>query len=128
LSHSPPFPLIIYYPGKPDAVNGISNEDKLGAIFALRQRERTRRIHIAAPTTFLRDLVGAMDNEYPILLKLVIRSQAGRPKNHNDTGNRNRNRNRSDNVTVALCAEFRMALIAASSSLISVITIAEHTQ
>jgi hypothetical protein len=89
----------------------MSNEDKRGAIFVLRQRERARRIHIAAPTTCLRDLVGAMDNEYPILQRLVIRSQAGRPENHNGTRNRNRNRNRSDNATVTLRAEFRAPLL-----------------
>jgi hypothetical protein len=112
LSHSPPFPLIIYYPGKPDAVNGMSNEDKRDAIFALRQRERARRIHIAVPTTCLHDLVGAMDNEYPILQRLVIRSQAERPENHNDTRSRNRNRNRNrSNVTVTLRAEFRAPLM-----------------
>ena len=113
LSHSPPFPLIIYYPGKLDAVNTMSDEDKRGAIFALRQRERVRRVHIAAPPSSLRDLVGAMDSEYPILQKLVIHSQAERPENHNGTRNRNRNRNRnrSDNVTVTLGAEFRAPLL-----------------
>ena len=52
-----------------------------------------RPTHIVAPTTFLRDLVRAMDNdvnEYPIFQRLVIRSQAERPDNPNDTRNRNR--------------------------------------
>lgn len=111
LSHSPPYPLIIYYPEKLDIVNAISNEDKQGAIFALRQHERVRRVHIAARGASLRELVGAMDDEYPILQELVICSQAERSENHNDTRNRNRNRNRSDNMTVALHAEFRAPLM-----------------
>ena len=109
LSHSPPFPLTIYYPGKLGAVDAMSDEDKRGAIFVLRQRERVRRVHIAAPAASLHDLVGAMDNEYPILQRLIIRSQAQRPENHSDT--RIRNRNRSDNVTVTLRAEFRAPLM-----------------
>jgi len=87
----------------------MSDEDKRGAIFVLRQRERVRRVHIAAPSASLHYLVGAMDNEYPILQRLIIRSQAQRPENHN--GTRNRNRNRSDNVTVTLRAEFRAPLM-----------------
>ena len=59
---------------------------------------------ILRPPVSLRDLVGAMDNENPILQRLVIRSQVQRPENHNDT--RNRNLNRSDNVTVTFRAPF----------------------
>jgi hypothetical protein len=75
LNHSPPFPLILYYPGKRGAQGTISDEDKRGATFALRQRERVRRVHIAGLTaTSLRDLLGTMNDEYPTLQRLVIRS------------------------------------------------------
>ncbi|KAH9971283.1 hypothetical protein BJV74DRAFT_799150 [Russula compacta] len=71
LTHSPPFPLIIYYPGNP---GGMAEEDIQGAMFALQQRERVRRIHIDAPAASLHHLVKVMNDEYPILQRLVIRS------------------------------------------------------
>ncbi|KAI9444371.1 hypothetical protein BJY52DRAFT_1228930 [Lactarius psammicola] len=71
LSHSPPLPLIIYYPkitGKTPAA------DEESALFALQQRERVRRIHVVAPTTNLRNLFKAMDNELPMLERLSLHS------------------------------------------------------
>ncbi|KAH9003751.1 hypothetical protein EDB86DRAFT_2272839 [Lactarius hatsudake] len=72
LSHSPPLPLIIYYPGIPGE---ISAADEESALFALQQRERVRRIHVAAPTAVLCNIAKAMDGEFPILERLVLRSQ-----------------------------------------------------
>jgi hypothetical protein len=53
LSHSPPLPLIIYYPEIPAK---ISAADEESAIFALQQHERVRRIHVTAPTAVLCNL------------------------------------------------------------------------
>ncbi|KAH9008952.1 hypothetical protein EDB85DRAFT_2283374 [Lactarius pseudohatsudake] len=68
LTHSPPLPLIIYYPGGLGALTGEDVEDVL---FLLQHRERVRRIHIEAPAESLLD---SMDGEYPVLQHLVIRS------------------------------------------------------
>ncbi|KAI9507086.1 hypothetical protein F5148DRAFT_162206 [Russula earlei] len=73
LSHWPPFPLIIYYSGH--RPGGMAEDDRRGATFALEQRERVRRIHLAAPAASLQDLVKVMNDEYPMLQRLVIRSQ-----------------------------------------------------
>ncbi|KAF8259153.1 hypothetical protein EI94DRAFT_1752348 [Lactarius quietus] len=69
LSHSPPLPLIIYYPEIPGK---ISAADEESAIFALQHHERVRRIHIAAPTTVLCKLFKAMDCEMPMLERLSL--------------------------------------------------------
>ena len=78
LSHSPPLPLMIYYPAIPSK---ISAADEEGAIFALQQHDRVRRIHFAAPTAVLCNLFKAMDCEFPILerlcLHLSIKSRTG---------------------------------------------------
>ncbi|KAI0247739.1 hypothetical protein BJV78DRAFT_1242935 [Lactifluus subvellereus] len=72
LTHSPPFPLIIYYPAK---LGEMAPEDKKGAVFALLKCERVRRVHLEVSTASLHDLVRVMDNDYPMLQRLVIRSQ-----------------------------------------------------
>ncbi|KAI9454460.1 hypothetical protein BJY52DRAFT_1213673 [Lactarius psammicola] len=71
LTHSPPLPLIIYYPGGLGDAAGKDGED---VRFLLQHRERVCRIHIGAPTASLLGLVNAMDGEYPALQHLVIRS------------------------------------------------------
>ncbi|KAH8980111.1 hypothetical protein EDB92DRAFT_1954296 [Lactarius akahatsu] len=76
LTHSPPLPLIIYYPGGLGDAAGKEEEDVL---FLLQHRERVRRIHIEAPTTSLLGLLGSMDGEYPALQHLVIRSYTEKP-------------------------------------------------
>jgi GATA zinc finger len=50
-------------------------EEKEGVVFALQQRERVRRVHLELSAACLRDLVKVMDNDYPMLRMLVIRSQ-----------------------------------------------------
>jgi hypothetical protein len=72
LLHSPPFPLIIYYPRK---LMEMAAEDKKGVIFALEQRDRVRRVHLELLATCLCDLIKVMDDDYPMLQTLVIRSQ-----------------------------------------------------
>ena len=70
LSHSPPLPLMIYYPAIPDE---ISAADEESAIFALQQCDRVRRIHVAASTTVLCNFFKAMNCEFPILERLSLR-------------------------------------------------------
>ncbi|KAI9435099.1 hypothetical protein H4582DRAFT_2080021 [Lactarius indigo] len=68
LTHSPPLPLIIYYPGGLGDLAGADEEDVL---FLLKQRERVRRIHIEVLS---KSLLDSIDGEYPALQHLVIRS------------------------------------------------------
>jgi hypothetical protein len=68
LVHSPPLPLVIDYSAEGD----ITAEDEEGAILALKQRDRVRRVRLRMPATNLQKLIVAMDEEYPILEFLVI--------------------------------------------------------
>ncbi|KAH8981957.1 hypothetical protein EDB86DRAFT_393015 [Lactarius hatsudake] len=69
LTHLPPLPLIIYYPGGLADAAGKNEKDVL---FLLQQRERVGRIHIGAPAE---SLLHSLDGEYPSLRYLVIRSR-----------------------------------------------------
>jgi hypothetical protein len=69
LSHSPPLPLIIYYPAIPGK---ISIADEESAILALQLHERVRRVHVAAPAVVLSNLFKAMDCELPTLERLSL--------------------------------------------------------
>ncbi|KAH8982105.1 hypothetical protein EDB92DRAFT_1895490 [Lactarius akahatsu] len=71
LSHSPPLPIIIFYP---EITGKTSAADEEGALFALQQRERVRRIQVTATTTILCNLFKAMDNEFPMLERLALHS------------------------------------------------------
>ena len=62
LAHSPPLPFIIDYQD-----DGITVEDEEGAILALKQYDRVRRVRLLMPVTILQKLIVAMDDEYPIL-------------------------------------------------------------
>ena len=53
----------------------MAAEDKEGVIFALEQRDRVRRVHLELLATCLCDLIKVMDDDYPMLQTLVIRSQ-----------------------------------------------------
>ena len=66
LAHSPPLPLAIDYTRDVDAGN------KEGAILALKQRDRIRRVRLNLPATILQKLLVTLDGEYPILEYLVI--------------------------------------------------------
>jgi hypothetical protein len=83
LAHSPPLPLIIYYPGRLGDASGQDEEDVL---FALQHRERVRRIHLRAPATSLLSLINAINGEYPTLQSLVIRSHTEKPSAATGTG------------------------------------------
>ena len=68
LAHSPSLPLDIDYFDQ----NGIATEDEEGAILALKQYSRVRRVRFIIHATSLQKLIVAMDDEYPILDYLVI--------------------------------------------------------
>jgi hypothetical protein len=70
LAHSPPLPLIVYFPGRLGNATGRDEDDVL---FALQHRERVHSIHLRAPATSLPNLMNAMDGEYQTLQYLVIR-------------------------------------------------------
>ncbi|KAH9175843.1 hypothetical protein EDB89DRAFT_288093 [Lactarius sanguifluus] len=69
LTHSPPLPLIIYYPG---GLGGAAGKEEGDVHFLLQHRERVRRIHIGVPAESLLD---SLDGEHPSLQHLVIRSR-----------------------------------------------------
>ncbi|KAF8462873.1 hypothetical protein DFH94DRAFT_482153 [Russula ochroleuca] len=67
LAYSPPLPLVIdYFDGDRDMT-----EDEEGAILALKQRDRIRRVRLDIPVTSLQKIIMAMDEEYPILEYLI---------------------------------------------------------
>ena len=70
LTHSPPLPLVIDY--NVEEYHDITAEDEEGMIFALKQRDRVRRIRLLMPVTILRKLIMVVDEEYPILEYIVI--------------------------------------------------------
>jgi len=78
LAHSPPFPLVIDY------LNGerkITPDDKEGILLALRHCDRVLRIRLRMPVANLKNLIVAMDREFPILEFLYI----GSPNKHKTT-------------------------------------------
>ena len=76
LAHSPPLPLIVYYPGRGRGMHGdASSGEPEDVHFALRQRSRVRRIHLNAPEPNL--VLKALNGEYATLERLVIRSGKG---------------------------------------------------
>jgi hypothetical protein len=70
LVHSPPLPLVIDYRLGEDDV--IATEDEEGALLALKQYDRVRRVRLWMPSTSLQKLIVAMDDEYPILEYLIV--------------------------------------------------------
>jgi hypothetical protein len=73
LDHSPPLPLDIDYQFDGDN-DIIPEEEEEGAILALKQYDRVRRVRLATPfvTGFVQKLITAADDEYPILEYLII--------------------------------------------------------
>ena len=65
LAHSPPLPLVLDYKGR------ITTDDEVGILLALKQRERVLCVRLSVATG-RRNLVAAMDGEYPILENLII--------------------------------------------------------
>jgi hypothetical protein len=62
LAHSLPLPLVINFRRNDE----ITAEDEEGAILALKQYDRVRRVRLEMPPTSLQKLVTTMDDEYPI--------------------------------------------------------------
>jgi hypothetical protein len=71
LAHSPPLPLDIEYQFGED--DDITAEDEEGAILALKQCDRVRRVRILIPAENQKFIL-AMDDEYPILEYLIVGS------------------------------------------------------
>jgi hypothetical protein len=69
LAHSPPLPLLIDYS---DKYHDITAEREKGAILALKQRDRVRRVRLDMPVTKLQKLIVVIDEEHPILEYLII--------------------------------------------------------
>jgi hypothetical protein len=72
LAHSPPLPLIIFYY---DHFRKISTEDEEGALLALSHRDRVCRIALRMPAPKLGKFITAIDEQFPILDRLYIKSQ-----------------------------------------------------
>jgi hypothetical protein len=72
LAHSPSLPLVIDFF---NVSHDISAEDERGIILALKQRHRVRRIRLWTLVTNVQKLIGAIDEEYPVLEYLVILPQ-----------------------------------------------------
>ncbi len=68
---SPPLPLIDYLKGN----NDVTAKDEEGLIYALRQRDRVRRIRLLKPVPILEKLIINLDGEFPILEYLYIQHQ-----------------------------------------------------
>ena len=73
LTHSPPLPLVIDY--NVDEYRDITAEDEEGMIFALKQRDRVRRVRLRMPVAILQKLIMVIDEEYPILEYIVAMPQ-----------------------------------------------------
>ena len=68
LAHSPLLPLDFdYY-----HITEIATKDQEGAMLALKQYNRLRRVRLGMSTTNLQKLIVAMDDEYPILEYLIV--------------------------------------------------------
>jgi hypothetical protein len=70
LAHSPPLPLVLDYSLNENC--NFTAEDEEGIIFALKQRNRVRRIRLNMPVPNLQKLIVAIDEVYPILEQLII--------------------------------------------------------
>ena len=73
LAHSPPLPLDIDYQFDED--DDVTAEVEEGAILALKQYDRVRRVRLMMPVR--QKFILAMDDEYPILEYLIIVDQDG---------------------------------------------------
>ena len=73
LKHSPPLPLIIDHID--DEYHDLTAEDEEGINLALQHRGRVRRIRIMKSIPILRNLITALDGEFPILEYLFIQYQ-----------------------------------------------------
>jgi len=68
LSHSPPFPLIVYYGGG----RRLPARDEQGALLALQKRDRVRSIELCASTSNLDKILAVMNEPFPKLEDLAL--------------------------------------------------------
>ena len=68
LSHSPPFPLIVYYGGG----RRLPAKDEQGALLALQKRDRIRSIDLCASTSNLDKILAVMNEPFPKLEDLAL--------------------------------------------------------
>jgi hypothetical protein len=73
LAHSLHLPLTVFYY---DAYREMTTEDEEGALLALSLRHRVRRIALLMPNPNLGKFMTAIDDEFPILERMWIRSQS----------------------------------------------------
>ena len=69
LAHSPPLPIIIDYF---NLRLGVTEEAEEGIILALKQRDRVCRIRFGMGVRNMKELIMAIDEEYPVLEYLVM--------------------------------------------------------
>jgi hypothetical protein len=74
LAYSPPLPLVIDYG---DENREVTTEDERGILLALQRRPRVRHIRLCMPSSKLWKLVEAMNEEFPVLECLHIKSLNG---------------------------------------------------
>ena len=67
LAHSLPFPLTVDYDER-----GTTPDDEKGILLALEQRHRVRHLRLNFPVQNLRNLIMAIDEEFPILEYLIV--------------------------------------------------------
>ncbi|KAI0246828.1 hypothetical protein BJV78DRAFT_98776 [Lactifluus subvellereus] len=72
LAHSPPLPLTIYYN---EEDRKTTEEDEEGILLALRHSDRVRYIGFYLPAPGLRKVITTMDEQFPIMERLYIRSR-----------------------------------------------------
>jgi hypothetical protein len=72
LAHSSPLPLVIFYN---DGDRDMTAEDEEGALLALSHRDHVRGIAFKLPAPKLGKFITAMDEQFPILEHLYIKSR-----------------------------------------------------
>jgi hypothetical protein len=72
LTHSPPFPLIIFYN---DSDREMTAEDNEGALLAISHRDRVRRISLCMPAPNLEKFMAVMDEDFPVLERICLGSK-----------------------------------------------------
>jgi hypothetical protein len=70
LASSSPFPIIIDYG---DQGRELTAQDEEGILLALRRRRRVLRVHLCAPASILRQIIAALDRDFPILEHLYLK-------------------------------------------------------
>ena len=75
LAHSPSLPLVIDYD---DEDRYVTAEEEERIILALKQSDRVRRIRLRMPCSIMPKLVMAIDEGYPVLEYMILKSFRGK--------------------------------------------------